>query len=244
MNFFEEVYSSLLWNIGLHLNKYDREIRKKEFLDTSSIDLLPNIGLKYIPWTDVSIDPASIRAILNEIIIHKKYRVIEFGSGISTLFISKIVEDAEKGHVTSIEHDESWLRVVRGYLEKMEISNSTYSLKHVKLTEYEEREDVCEWYNVDRIDKLTKDEKYELVFVDGPVGSKSEDRYNMERYPAMPNIIENMSDDFVIFLDDTKRPGEKYIEKDWCERYKLTSKKIASMSALRPINNDSKFCII
>jgi len=244
MNLFEGVYSSLLWNIGLYLNKYDREIRKKEFLDISSLDLLPNLGLEYIPWTDASIDPASIRAILNEMIIHEKYRVIEFGSGISTLYISKIMENAEEGHITSIEHDENWLRVVNKYLDKMEISNNTYSLERVNLTKYDGRKDVYEWYNVDRIDKLTKDEGYELVLVDGPVGSKSEDMYNMERYPALPNIIENLSNDFVVFLDDTRRPGEKHIERDWCEKYKLTSESIASMSALRPKNNDSKFSIL
>ena len=243
MNFYKEAYSSLLWNIGFYLSKYDREIRKKEFLDTSSISLLPDLNLEYIPWTDASIDPSSIRAILNEIIIHKKYRVIEFGSGISTLFISKIIEDVGEGHVTSIEHDESWLRVVKGYLEKMEISSSTYSLEHVKLTEYKRREDIHEWYNVDRIGRVTKDEKYELALVDGPVGSKSE-KYNIERYPAVPNIIENMSEDFVIFLDDTRRPGEKYIKKNWCKKYNLTSKKIASMSALRPKSNNSNFHIL
>jgi predicted O-methyltransferase YrrM len=57
-----------------------------------------------MPWPGSAIAPSALRTILNEIEINSRNIIVEFGCGISTLYIAKVLKNTE-GHITTIEND-------------------------------------------------------------------------------------------------------------------------------------------
>ena len=68
------------------------------------------------PWTS----QASIKAF--EKILNKDMVGFEYGSGFSTLFFSKLLN-----HLTSVEHNGKWFKIVKTKLKEQEIDNVDYN---------------------------------------------------------------------------------------------------------------------
>ena len=91
--------------------------RTKILLDTIAIQKLVTLSDGYIPWTASSIRPSAIVKILNDITINERKNIIEFGSGVSTVFIAKTIRNSG-GHLYTVDHDGSWIKVVKKMLKK------------------------------------------------------------------------------------------------------------------------------
>ena len=76
---------------------------------------LARLGLAFRPWPGSAIAPSALLMILNEIEINARRTVVEFGSGLSTLYIAKLLQRTG-GHITTIENDEAWANLVNEWV--------------------------------------------------------------------------------------------------------------------------------
>jgi predicted O-methyltransferase YrrM len=239
-----KIVSSLLDKLGIYRNKYQNRLIKEAKKDLFSLHNLPNLDVSYVPWTDVSLRPAGVCALLNEISIHDRKNILEFGSGISTIFFANHLEDlSSSGCIVSIENDKGWAKVVEKYIKEIGVSRNRYKIIHSSLKSYEKNEDEKKiWYDIKDIEQKVLNRKYDLIFVDGPTVWKN----NMEtvRQPALPFVYDYTCRDFAIFLDDIDRSGEKFISKKWKINYDLRMKKVAGMGCFRPKNSGSNYEIL
>jgi predicted O-methyltransferase YrrM len=118
----KDVFWNLLSKIGWHASKTQREALFRARQDLESLHLLPELSLEYIPWTEAELRPAGVRVLLNEVVVHSRCSVLEFGSGISTLYLANHFNRAGKGRVISVEEDEKWASVVESYLNELGVS--------------------------------------------------------------------------------------------------------------------------
>ena len=73
----------------------------------------------FIPFTAWSLSPFVIDMVLNDILINKRSKIIEFGSGNSTIFIAKLIKVYDLDIIFfSVDSDQKWINKVKKQLEK------------------------------------------------------------------------------------------------------------------------------
>lgn len=228
----KEIVSALLSKIGWHINRSQQVHIEAVREDLCSHHLLPDLELKYIPWTEASLRPAAVRALLNETVIHDRRRILEFGTGLSTLFLADYFKSQEpSGRVVSVEEDDKWRDIVKEYLHDLGVTTRHCQIIEAPLRPYEESGSAAHWYDTSVLREKLSGEEFDMVFVDGPVAWK-EGREGI-RYPALPFASRFISDDPVVFLDDAAREEESRISQLWADEYDLEYDHVAGMAVFR-----------
>lgn len=239
----KEVVNALLSKIGWHVNRSQQVHIEAVREDLCSHHLLPDLELKYIPWTDASLRPAAVRALLNETVIQDRLRVLEFGTGLSTLFLADYFKTQEpSGMVVSVEEDEKWRDTVKEYLRDLGVTPRHCKLIEAPIRPYKGSSPVADWYDTSVLSEKLSGMEFDMVFVDGPVAWE-EGREGI-RYPALPFASHYLSDDPVVFLDDAAREGEKQISQRWADEYDLEYDFVAGMAIFRPPDSNAIFDIL
>lgn len=210
---------------------------EKHLQDLKALALLPLFD-GYIPWTEASIRPSAISAILNEILFNDRKAILECGSGISTMYIAKAMSRVN-GTIYSIDHSEEWLQIVDNRLKREGIPRENYLLIHAPLTNCRIALDGNKWYDIERLDEI-KSREFDMLIVDGPGAAAKEDSF--ARYPAFPFFKNNLKENFAIILDDISRNGEKIIAEKWSKDSGLLLEchdVMAGIAILRPRGTDS-----
>ncbi|SDT21824.1 class I SAM-dependent methyltransferase [Actinopolymorpha singaporensis] len=134
--------------------------------------------------------------------------VVECGSGTSTLWLAMLLRRFEiKGRVISLEHQQpfvesAWATVLRHDLaEYVEVRYAPLEPVEVDGTTYQ-------WYSRQAWDEL---DGIGLLFVDGPPGEVGPHA----RFPAFPLLVDKLSPDAVVVLDDLIRPDEQEVLERW-----------------------------
>jgi predicted O-methyltransferase YrrM len=232
----------MLSKLGWHLNNAQRRSLSRMQQDVESLHLLPELGLSYIPWTTASLRPARIRALLNEVVIHQRKSVLEFGSGISTLYLAKYFDGSDKGQVISVEEDEEWATIVEGYLEELGVSQDRFQVLRAPLQPFDGAQNPDLWYDTEVLETELRKQNFDMVFVDGPVSWGNENK--SARYPALPFVKDRLQEDSVTFLDDAEWGDQKKILRRWATDYGLETELVAGMGVLRPTSSDASYDII
>lgn len=106
-----------------YLNKFQKPLigRLNQILAQSR---LISLGLGYLPHSDSAINPDAIEMILNDIVVNSRMRIVEFGSGLSTIYIAKLLSKNHNKEIMfySFEHDIAWIQVVDRLLKQEKIS--------------------------------------------------------------------------------------------------------------------------
>lgn len=140
-----------------------------------------------------------------EIIFKKKPNVIvELGSGLSTIIIGSALKKLNKGCLFSLDHEEGFLNNTRENADFNNISEFV-NLNYTPLIEYDNN---YKWYD---INKVNIQSKIDILIVDGPPRIIQQNA----RYPALPLLLDKLSDDSIIILDDANRTDEKTIIDLW-----------------------------
>ena len=232
----------VLSKVGWHVNKTQRDALGRAQHDIESLQLLPELDLEYSPWTQAALRPAGVRALLNELVIHERRNVLEFGSGISTLYLAHYFDGEGIGEVISVEEDEGWASIVEEYLEEMKVSQDCFQIVRAPLQPFDGMPNPESWYDTEVLGTELQQQTFDMVFVDGPVSWR--DKNKCARYPALPYVKERLQEDSVTFLDDAEWGDQEEILRRWADEYGLETELVAGMGVLRPPSSDASYDII
>lgn len=212
----------------------------QELQDQKALVVLSRYMQEYLPWTGSALRPSAVCVIFNEVIIHKKLRILEIGCGMSTVMLSRFLAE-RGGSMVTIENNKEWIEIT-----KSNLSEGAKACHFIQA-------DLCDvdisgrrykWYDLasDTIANQLQEQKFDILIVDAPIGSFDKNI----RYPALPQLKKYLADDFVIFLDDIERQDETEVAAQWCEENDLMYQKspiIGGLGIMRPKNTSCHFNI-
>ena len=173
----------------------------------------------YFPLTSFSINPTTVLHVINDTLINKRKKIVELGSGFSTLVIASFLRKADAEiQFISIEHDGHWLEQVQKMLNRNDLTNYV-KLVHVPLRERQIDNKLKIWYDTEIIDSVFAStiDKIDLLLVDGPPAYLD----LKIRESALPAFIKHMAGSFSVFLDDTNRNSESMIASVWAAKFNI-----------------------
>ena len=162
-----------------------------------------------------AISPDFAKVLIEQILIQKPSKIVEFGSGVSSVIIGYVLKKLGKGKLVSIDHDEYYANITKNnvflhqleeYVDIVKVPTKIYDFDNV---EYK-------WYNLQIKKNFYNDfHKVDMLIVDGPPAA-----FNTEsRYPALPIMYQFLSENAIIIMDDGIREDEKNICKQWVDSY-------------------------
>jgi hypothetical protein len=186
---------------------------------------------EYFATTTSSLRFHTLAVILNDIIINKRQSIIEFGAGISTLAIANLIKKNNlECSFISVEDNEEWFNYIKSFLMKNDLGQNV-KLIYAPLAKSDLALENNLWYSVQVLNEnISSDFKFSLAIIDGPAAWKPEIR--LSRYPAVPYLINFLSGEFSLYLDDVNRKGEKEIISLWDEKYKIKPEQVNTTSAV------------
>ena len=174
------------------------------------------INYPYLPISIFALRPLAINMILNEIVINNRQFILEFGSGISTLLIARLIKRNQLStRLISVEHDANWCHLIQAQLRAEEAPNSVQII-HAPLLPCDISWDKLEWFNPESLKSF---DDFDMIIIDGPPACN--ENLQFSRYPALPFIWDKLKPEFVVILDDANRYGERKIIAQWEKLYSL-----------------------
>ncbi len=181
----------------------------------SSILKVPDVKV----FSNWSMSLYGLMLLSNEIQTMKRKKIIEFGSGVSSIVMARTISKyAIGGNIISIENDPYYYNMLNDFVHENQLQE-TIQLIYAPLcpcsylTNYK-------WYDKKILREfIDRHEKFDMAIIDGPPAWN--DKIKLSRYGAIPFIIDHLADHYSIFLDDSNRAGEKEIMEMWKERYKI-----------------------
>jgi hypothetical protein len=169
------------------------------------------IDYPYLPYNGGALRPFNISLLLNDIIINNRKIIVEFGSGISTILISRLIKRNNLDcQLISIESNTDWQKQLSDILKKEGVNENT-EIHYAPLKEVVTPFGKGHWYDYD--DTVFDSKKIDLVIIDGPPANLDELKHS--RYLALPKVFQFLSEKYMIYLDDTNRAGEKEVIAKW-----------------------------
>jgi Methyltransferase domain len=155
----------------------------------------------YLPWTTGSMRPAGLVEVCNEIVHLDRTRILECGSGVSTVLLARLLHERERGVLTSLEHDAHWATLIQDHLRREHLDQIA-RVVHAPLQGHPP------WYLLDEMP-----DEIDLLIVDGPPAF--EPGNGARRAPALARFDDNLVHDAAVILDDIDRPGERQVIAAW-----------------------------
>jgi predicted O-methyltransferase YrrM len=153
-----------------------------------------------------AIGPDLARLLYREVVDRKRTRILECGSGSTTVILAYALRELGSGRVTSLEHDPDYAEQTRRAVAEHGLA-AWVSVIDAPLAETVVDGTSWQWYDTSIVPAGTID----LLLVDGPPGPTGP----LARYPAMPVLGDRLADDAVVILDDAFREDEQEIGRRW-----------------------------
>jgi len=148
---------------------------------------------------------------LRIIALQRPQRVVELGSGLSTLVLAGALRRQGSGTLVSIDADLEYLQRTQAQLRSLGLSEWV-DLRHAALKSIAFEGIERPWYDPERLADL---QGIDLLFIDGPPTALRRDI----RYPALPFFWERLAPGATVLLDDADRRAERAIARRWQRRY-------------------------
>lgn len=191
----------------LHL-RHARRLEAAEQNIRALVNVRPLTGRLPFGFDAWSADPVLMDVILDALSKGFPERVVECGSGWSTLLIASFFRERRTGRVISLEHDEHFARMTKQRLREYGLEDFAEVI-HAPLVERELDGRRWRWYGPEA--EAALDAPLELLVVDGPPGIPGA----RSRYPAVPILAARLAEQWVILLDDGLRSDETWIAQRW-----------------------------
>jgi predicted O-methyltransferase YrrM len=163
----------------------------------------------YLPWSEGAMRPSGLVEVGNAIVLRPCRRVLELGSGVSTVVLGRLLRTTG-GTLVAVEHDARWRGWVAERLAAEELEQ-TASVIHAPLEARPGQ--TLPWYARAGVDAALAAGAPDLLIVDGPPAFRAEDA--LARRPAVPELLERLAPGATIVLDDVGRPGERAVLEHW-----------------------------
>jgi predicted O-methyltransferase YrrM len=161
--------------------------------------------------------PDLARYLYRQVVEHQRTRVLECGSGSTTVILAYAMRSLGRGHVHALEHDPQFAAATRRMLEDRGLE-AWATVVDAPLREIGLDGTAWRWYDPEAVPATAID----LLLVDGPPGGTGP----QARYPALPVLADRLSEHALVILDDTRRDDEHRIGERWAAEFdgwKLTS---------------------
>ncbi|MDR1554429.1 MAG: class I SAM-dependent methyltransferase [Campylobacteraceae bacterium] len=194
---------------------------KLNFAQNESLHwLIKRLNLRYSlpPTRGWSMSPDILLRLHEYIMFAKPKKIVELGSGVSTIVICDALRQNGSGLLYSIDHLEQFGKQTLQNIKKESLEKfvdlriaplELWRSKHL----HSDKKSVF-WYQKKCIGDI---QDIDLLIVDGPPGHTCP----FARYPAMPAFYGRLSLNAQIWMDDTNRDEEKEICKTWVDKYNL-----------------------
>lgn len=206
----EKIIEELTKQRKLSLNVQSAQNLKLD--DIYALNLLqPLLTESYLPFTASSMRPISLVHILNNIVINNCKVILEFGSGLSSIVIGRLIKknsiDAE---ILSVDHNLEWIGQIDKILEKEDLKKIVKPI-HAPLTGNNFHD--VQWYDAEILERQLSGKEFDLVIIDGPPAWHPDKK--LSRFPAFPYAIKKLSQNATVYLDDAHRNGEQQVISKW-----------------------------
>lgn len=159
-----------------------------------------------------SLSPRGMWQVLTLVRERQPSTIVELGSGLSTLYLSRCVAEQPGSVVYSVEHAMQFLAGTRKLLEAHDATENV-QLIHAPLVDTDIDGRKYSWYSVgDRLPATI-----DMLLVDGPPGTTGP----LARLPALERLIDRLRPGAVIVLDDAHREEEREIVRSWVRDFDL-----------------------
>jgi hypothetical protein len=204
------------------------------------VDPLSGLVSSYVPWTSSAMSRGVIAALCNDIVLNSRQYVLEFGSGVSTIFLAAAVRQLGTGRVYSIENDPNWILKVLRFLTNEGLSDYV-SFIESPLAEWSPTDRTVpkvRWYEAGVLSESLRGMHFQQIVVDGPIAYQKSIR--MSRYPALPFLFQEnlVSEKCMILLDDANRLGERKVLRMWEQELGLHFQRIPRMGVAIAVVGD------
>lgn len=155
--------------------------------------------------------PDFLNEVLETVKTVQPKKILEASCGISTISISEYLiknQQTDVEHI-ALEHDKFYAKKCQ-----TKVRNKKSQVIVAPITEHIIKGKKWKWYSIDAV-KDFKD--IDLYIIDGPPAYLQKN----SRYPAVPLLAKNLSEDCVILLDDSYRPQEQAILAQWKEEFQM-----------------------
>ena len=170
----------------------------------------------YLPFNGGALRPICIAYILNEIIINQRQNILEFGSGLSTIIMARLIKKNKLNtKIVTVEHNEGWAKILKKYLEDENLLQFV-NIVRADLKEVKTTFGTVYWYDYYKVLNTIKGMKFDLIIIDGPPANNPKIKYS--RLPALEKLKDNFNSDFCLVLDDVNRKGEQELVDFYKER--------------------------
>ena len=189
------------------------------FGDADARHALGALGGPYLPWGAGSMRPSGLVMVCNDIVLNDRRRVVELGSGISTVLLSRLcaqLAPAGGFALVSVEHDERWANWVTRQLWR-ETGEHDSVVVRAPLGFHPRADGQVGWYDgaalAAGLDAAFGSALIDLLVVDGPPAFEA--GMGTARVPALPVLWDRLAPGATVVLDDIERPGEQEVLRRW-----------------------------
>lgn len=190
-----------------------QKLQEDSVLEILAAQSLMKLSSSYIPWSRAALSHRGIAIILNDIIFNQRTTIVELGSGISTVYISKLLQQIGRGHLYSIEQDTSWVDTIAKIVQNEKMGEYVTFI-HAPVSKYSETLTIDgQWYNENLIIQNISS-SIDTLIVDGPADDPQTPD-PLIRYPALPAFVKLLSLRCSVFIDDATRKGEQEVIGHW-----------------------------
>ncbi|WP_158645754.1 class I SAM-dependent methyltransferase [Stackebrandtia albiflava] len=188
--------------------RLDRRIGQVDHLIGLYYDLRPPVSFPGTAGWAAS--PDLLRFLYDSVHDLRRSRIVECGSGVSTLIMAYALRELGQGRVVALDHEARFAAHTRAVLERHGLSDWA-EVRVAALAEVTVEGERWPWYDVTTL----PDGPIDMLVVDGPPKATR----SQARFPAVPLLHDRLTEDAIVVLDDHERPDEQAAGRRWVELY-------------------------
>lgn len=170
-------------------------------------------------------DPSLTNEVIRTLVSDGARRIVECGSGWTTVLIARCLAEIGAGHIVAFEHLKQYAERSRRLLSCYDCSEYA-TVVHAPVTDRKLDGGTRPWYGMEANEAVT--EPIDLLLVDGPPADLAEE----SRYPALPLLKDRLASDAVIILDDGRRKAETNIAHAWGRQLEVEPRFVDSIRGI------------
>jgi hypothetical protein len=197
------------------VRRFDEGDDKRRAMDLQRVEALLQLYRTYVPdglvplsgrW---AMDAVGLFALARIVEDRRPGLIVELGGGTSTVWLAHVLRGVPGSRLVSLDHDERFSGSTARAVQAL-APDAPVEVRHAPLEDVTVGGWSAPWYARSTMDDLAG---IDLLVVDGPPGTTSDEA----RYPAVPVLLDRLSDDAVVLLDDAGRPDERHVVERWLE---------------------------